>query len=106
MKYRVIHPFLDKYHPEDIFYPEDIVVVEDAERLHDLMELELLEFCNDNISPYKTLKDKIEEEKNTEAVDTEDLMIEEIKQNLDKKGIKYDKRLSKEKLVKLLEEAE
>lgn len=35
-----------------------------------------------------------------------DLTVAEVKEKLDEKEIKYDKRLSKEKLIKLLEEAE
>lgn len=59
MRYRVLHPFHDKYHPEDIYYPDEIVVIEDKERLNDLMELELLIPSKDNISPAKTLKEKV-----------------------------------------------
>lgn len=88
--------------------------VEDPERLNDLMELGLLVSCKDNIYPCKILKDKIAQETTEEEVlESEkaqvvgnDLTVAEVKEKLDEKEIKYDKRLSKEKLIKLLEEAE
>ena len=93
--YKVKNPFHDKYNPERIFYLGDYVTVEDKDRLKDLLERELLIPTNDKVSDFQKLD-----------ADKQELTVKEIKSLLDEKGIEYDKKSSKDELLKLLEGVE
>lgn len=114
---RVIVQFRDKYDETRVFYPGDLLEVEDEDRKNELLARGMVveavpkilksvsEENKDGNSESETAEEVAEEVSEVEEVKEEET-IEEIKQKLDEKGIKYDKRFGKEKLIKLLEEAE
>lgn len=105
---RVIVQFRDKYDETRVFYPGDLLEVEDENRKNELLARGMVAEAVPQVLKAVSEENGGEEDNESENIGNgeEELTVEEIKQKLDEKGIKYDKRLSKGKLIKLLEEAE
>ena len=107
---RVIVQFRDKYDETRVFYPGDLLVIEDESRKTELLErglvAEAVPQVLEKVEGTELKGKEAETGYKTVEADIESLAVAEIKTKLEEKGIKYDKRLSKEKLAKLLEEAE
>lgn len=105
---RVIVQFRDRYDETRVFYPGDLLEVEDENRKNELLARGMVAEAVPQVLKAVSEENGGEEDNESENIGNgeEELTVEEIKQKLDEKGIKYDKRLSKGKLIKLLEEAE
>lgn len=90
---KVLLKFSDKFDETQMFYPGDLIEVEDKEREKDLIERGIVT----KAIPF-ILKNPKQE--------TKELTVKEIKSLLDEKGIEYDKKSSKDELLKLLEGVE
>ena len=118
--YKVVNPWHNKYHPEDVFFPGDFVIVEDKQRAESLIKAGLIkEFNVKVLRPEEkattgadrqelTPDDGKEQEQgsNTAAEALQELTIKELKAMLDQKGIKYADKALKGDLIELLSKAD
>lgn len=79
MKYEVIHPFRDKYHPEDVYYPQEMIIVEDKKRAHEILDLGVIKPAQGTRKDYRVMKSREPSEKTGEFESIE---------NEEKKGTK------------------